>query len=186
MPATRRFAHAQKPVGGDRLGLTLQLERLDGLDLGGIADQCERRASDQHLAGLRGLLQPRGDVHRIARCQPLLRPGHHFAGHDADPRLEAELGQRVAHLDRRPQRAKRVVLVEHGYAEDGHHGVADELLHGAAVPLDDRLHPLEVAGEHRPQPLRVERLAKSGRSGDIAEENGDGLALLLRLHGQGE
>ena len=40
---------------------------------------------------------------------------------------------------------QRVVLVHDRDAEDGHHGVADELLDAAAVALDDRLHPLEVA-----------------------------------------
>ena len=49
---------------------------------------------------------------------------------------------------------------------------------GAAVALDDRLHPLEVAGEERPQRLGVELLAELGRPGDVAEEDGDDLALL--------
>src|SRR5215218_6726712 len=48
-----------------------------------------------------------------------------------------------------------------GYAthtEDRHHGIADELLHAAAVALDDSLHPLEVAGKQGPQGLRLDRL----------------------------
>ena len=73
-------------------------------------------------------------------------------------------GQRVAHLDRRPHRAQRVVLVHDRHAEHGHHRVADELLDRAAVALDDRLHPLEVAGEQRPQRLRVGRLAERRRA----------------------
>ena len=178
VPALRRLAHAQEPVGGNRLGLALQLERLDRLDLGRVADECERRPSDQHLARLRRLLQPGRHVHRIARCQPLLRPRHHLARHDADPPLDSELGQRLPHLDRRAQRAQRVVLVHHRHAEHRHHRVADELLHAAAVPLDDPLHPLEVAGEQRPQPLRIERLAERGRAGQVAEENRHRLALL--------
>ena len=92
------------------------------------------------------------------------RPRHHLAGHDADPPLQAQLGQRVAHLDRRPHRAQRVVLVQHRHAEHGHHRVADELLHAAAVPLHDRLHPLEVAREQRTQPLGIERLAERRRA----------------------
>ena len=95
-------------------------------------------------------------------------------------------GKRVAHLDRRPQRTQRVVLVHDRHAEHGHHRVADELLHRAAVPLDDRLHPLEVAGEQRAQRLRVELLAELGRAGDVAEEDRDDLALLARCHRGGD
>jgi hypothetical protein len=54
-------------------------------------------------------------------------------------------GKGVPHLDCGPERAERVVLVHDRHAEHGHHRIADELLHRAAVPLDDRLHPLEVA-----------------------------------------
>ena len=70
------------------------------------------------------------------------------------------------------------------YPEDRHHGVADELLDRAAVPLDDRLHPLEVVREQRPQPLRVKRLAERGRPSYVAEQDRDCLALLtsLRAH----
>ena len=58
-----------------------------------------------------------------------------------------------------------------GHAEDRHHRVADELLHGPAVPLDDRLRRLEVACHHPPQALRVEPLPECGRAGDVAEEH---------------
>ena len=184
VPPLRRLAHAQEPVGRDRLGLALQLERLDRLDLDCVAGERERRRSDQHLARLGRLLQPRRDVDRVAGRQPLLGAGHDLARHHADPPLQPELGQRVAHLDRRPQSAQRVVLVQHRHAEHRHHGVADELLHAAAVALDDRLHPLEVAGEQRPQPLGIERLAEGGRAGQVAEQNRHRLALLLRPRGR--
>ena len=180
VPPLRRVAHAQQPVGGNRLGLALQLERLDRLDVDRVANERERRLPDQHLARLRRLLQPRRDVDRVAGREPLLRPGHHLAGLDADPPSQPELGQRVPHLDRRPHRAQRVVLVQHRHAEHRHHRIADELLHGAAVPLDDRLHPLEVAREQRPQPLGIERLAERGRAGQVAEQHGHRLALLTR------
>jgi len=61
-----------------------------------------------------------------------------------------------------------------------------KLLHAAAVALDDRLHPLEVAGEQRTQPLGIERLAERGRAGDVAEEDRHRLALLLRPPGRDE
>ena len=49
----------------------------------------------------------------------------------------------------------------------------------AAVPLHDRLHRLEVAGEQRTQPLGIERLAERGRPGQVAEHHRHRLALLV-------
>ena len=64
--------------------------------------------------------------------------------------------------------------------EHRHHGVADELLHRAAVRIDDRLHPLEVAGKQHPDRLRVGRLPQRRRADDVAEQDGHDLALLRR------
>src|SRR6266498_4055410 len=74
--------------------------------------------------------------------------------------------------------AERVVLVHRRHAEDGHDRVTDELLNGAAVPLDDSLGRLEVAGHNVAQALRVDPLAERGRAGDVAEERRDDLANL--------
>src|SRR5215468_5566559 len=63
-------------------------------------------------------------------------------------------------------------------SEDGHHRIADELFHRAAVELDDALHPVEIAHEKGAKWFRVEALAERGRAGEVAEENGDGLPLL--------
>ena len=98
----------------------------------------------------------------------------------ADAALHAELDDRLAHLERRPQRAQRVVLVHRRDAEDGHDRVADELLDDAAVPLGGRPHPLEVRREHRAHDLGVERLAEQRRVGDVGEEHRDDLALRAR------
>src|SRR5262249_15672248 len=84
--------------------------------------------------------------------------------------------------DGRPHRAQGVVLVHLRDAEDRHHRVADELLDGSAVALDDRLHLVEVAAHQRPQDLRVDGLPKRGRAGDVAEEDGDDLAVLATPH----
>ena len=92
VPSLRGVEHPQQPVGGNRLGLALQLEGLDRLDVGSVADERERRLTDQYVARLRRLLQPSGDVDRIPGREPLLRPRHDFARHDADPSLQPELG----------------------------------------------------------------------------------------------
>jgi hypothetical protein len=139
------------------------------------AHERERRLADQHLVRRGRLLQPRRDVHRVAGREPLLGAGHDLAGVDTDPPLDPQLRERVAHLDRRAAGAQRVVLVSGRHAEDGHHGVADELLDRAAMPLDDRFHPLEVAREQCPQRLGVGRLAERRRADHVAEEDRDDL-----------
>src|SRR5574340_1121327 len=63
-------------------------------------------------------------------------------------------------------------------AEYSHYRIADELFDHAAVRLDDRLHPLEVAGEQRAQHLRIRLLPELGRPGQVAEEHGNRLANL--------
>jgi hypothetical protein len=63
-------------------------------------------------------------------------------------------------------------------AKHGHDRIADELLHGSAVRLDDSFHALEVAGEDGAQRLGICRFPQLGRAGDVAEEDGDRLALL--------
>jgi hypothetical protein len=75
----------------------------------------------------------------------------------------------------------------HGrHAEDGHDRVADELLHRAAVALDDRLRRLEVARHHVAQALRVDALAERRRAGDVAEEDGHDLPHLADRRGVAE
>ena len=79
---------------------------------------------------------------------------------------------------------QRVVLVDDRDAEHGHDRVADELLDGAAVPLEDRAHRLEPAAHDRAQRLGVEPLAEPGRAGDVGEHDGHDLARLAgRLGG---
>ena len=61
--------------------------------------------------------------------------------------------------------------------EERHHGVADELLHGAAVPLELVAKPLVVRAEDRLHVLRVQRLGARGEADEVGEENGHDLAL---------
>jgi hypothetical protein len=75
--------------------------------------------------------------------------------------------------------------VQAGQAEDGHDGVADELLHRPAVPLEDVGAGLRVAVEHAVQALRVEPLAERRRAGQIAEDHRDRSPQALRLGRRG-
>ncbi len=132
-----------------RLRLPFQGQRRELLGLGRRADQRARRRADEHLARVSRLFQPGRDVHGIPGDQRADLARQDLARVHPDPCPELEFRHRIPHLRRRPQRAQGVVLVRDRDAEDSHDGVADELLDGAAVPLDDRLHPLEVPPQER-------------------------------------
>lgn len=61
-------------------------------------------------------------------------------------------------------------------AEDGHHGVPDELLDRAAVSLQHPAHSLVPARHHAAERFRIELLAERRRLDQVAEEDGDNLA----------
>jgi hypothetical protein len=100
-------------------------------------------------------------------------------------KLVVEQSDRAAELIRGPYGAHGIVLVHDGNTEDGHHGVPDELLDGPAVTLDHATRLVEVAGHHAPEALGVESFSQRGRSGDVAEDDRDRLALLLRIDRRG-
>jgi hypothetical protein len=158
----------QEPYRGDGLGLPLQLHRGHHLNPHSVADQAVRGRAQQDVTGAGRLLEPSGNVDGVPRGQrlPLGRIARHdLAGVDAgsdldgDPavpfKLPVEFVQLLPHLGGGSYRPERVVLVEGGDPEHHHDGVADELLHGAAVPLDHGLHPVEVPSHDRPQGLRI-------------------------------
>ena len=184
---------AKQLVGGHGLRLALERQRLDRLDLDGIAHQSPGRFAQQHLVRRRGLLQTGGGVDHVTRDQSL--PGGHLARDDlagVDPgpigqadapaRLEVGVddGERLAHLPGRSDGTQGVVLVQTGQAEDGHDRVADELLDRPPVSLEDGLHLAEVDVQDFAQALAVEPLAQRGRALQVAEHDGDGLADLMR------
>src|SRR5207248_5617195 len=118
LPADDRNVGAPRDLTGrreqrirrNRFGLPLQLEPSLRPQLDGVADEADGARADQNLAWLRRLLEPRRDVDRIARGEPLLGACHDLAGVEADAAADAELRQRFAHLDRGAAGAERVVL----------------------------------------------------------------------------
>src|SRR5581483_7699641 len=83
--ARRGWIDAQKPVRDDRRPLALQGERLDRLDLDGVADELERRPSQQHLARRGDLLESLRSVDGVAAQERVLARGaadDHLAGVD--------------------------------------------------------------------------------------------------------
>ena len=181
--------HGREPEGGHGLALPLQLERLDRLHRHRVAHEGERFGADQDLARRRRLLEPGRHVDRVARHERLALAGHDLARVHARPERErhrqllAERRQPLADLGHCTHGPQRVVLVRHRDAEHGHHRVADELLHRAAVPFHDQPDLLEVAAHRAPHRLRVEPLPERGRACHVAEDDGHRLPhLAWRRH----
>ena len=66
-------------------------------------------------------------------------------------------------------------------AEQGHHGVADELLDGSAVALELGADTLVVWPKKRLDVLRVHRLGPGGEADEVAEHDRHDLALAARV-----
>ena len=175
--------------GRERLALPLRVDRRHGLGDHAFADDAVRGRPEQHLTGRSRLLQASRDVDGIARREPLVRRRVQAAdddlagvdpgpGRDPDAVLPVELGvqplERVTELDGRPYCAGSVVFPDDRHAEHGHHGVADELLHGSAVALQGGLRRREVARHHAAEGLGVEAFAESRRPGQVGEDDGHG------------
>ena len=184
-------AEAEQPPGDEWPALALRLDLAGRLRRNRLPDEVVGRLAEEHLARLCGLLEARSHIHGVAGRQLLVGHGltddhlarvHAGPRRDADPVLASELLveslERLTHLERRPHRAKRVVLVDGRHSEHRHDRIADELLDGAAVPFERRLHGIEVPPHHTPKRLGVEPLAERGRAGDVREDDRDDLARL--------
>jgi hypothetical protein len=179
------LGEAQDP---ERLDATQRGTCIEGLHaVGGdrTVDERAGRLAEERLAGEGRLLEPRSQDDSAPRCEGLTRArvgGKHFPGvdADADPQLDivtdVQRGNGLVQLDRGPDGAKSVVLVDLGDAEDRHRRVADELLHGSAVLRDDALDHLEVGPHDAAEDLGVELGSERRRVDDIGEQNRDRLA----------
>ena len=87
--------------------------------------------------------------------------------------LVAEHGHGVDELERCPHRELGVVLLRRLRAPDGHHGVADELLDGAAVAHDDGSGSLEVAAQDFANVLSVALVGECREADQVGEQDGD-------------
>ena len=162
--------HGLRPSSDLDLARALHLDRTGGKAASGRAEQ--------DLAGLRGLLQSRGEVHGLAGGERRLRVlDHDLAGLDSDAHGEPQLLDRRHDGQSRTQRALGVVLVGERDFERGHHGVAGELLHGAAVRLDAARDLLEVPVDALPHDLGIGRDDEARRIDEVHEQDGCDLAL---------
>ena len=180
--STRRRINPLEEPGHERLALALRGDGLGAIAADGVPDKRPRRLAHQHLAGRRRLLQPGRHVHGISHHQRL--PGRrvareHVTGVDPDARLDvAHRPDGGLHLERGTHRPQRIVLVHGGHSEHRHQGIADHLFDRAAMPLDRLSHPRIEPRHHSAHHLRIEPLAKLGRSDHVAEEHRDRLSHL--------
>ena len=115
-----------------------------------------------------------------------------LAGEHADARLEpgrpdlgAERLDRRDEVERGAHRALGVVLLRDRCAPHGHHRVADELLDGSAVALDQPAGALEVARQQVAHVLGVARLGERREADEVGEEHRDVAPLGDRRDGRG-
>jgi hypothetical protein len=138
------------------------------------------------------------DVDGVAGEEGLPRAGSHVEPHERLTRVDPDAhlrgvagdGWQSLHLGDEsqagPHRTLGVVLVNHRHAEDGDDGVADELLHRAAVALHDLAGEGVVATEQGVDVLGIRVRAHRRRSDEVAEERRDDLALLDDRRGRGQ
>ena len=186
------MADGDEPIGGHRLGLALELERLHFLRLDRVLDQAVRLLSEEDLHRRSVLFEARGDVHGVAGHEPMSDAhvtGHHLAGVHARPVLEpdavdlletgVDANELFLHLGGGPDRAERVVLVELRQPEDRHDRVSDVLLDGPTVLLQHGAHRVEVLVQDLAKGLGVQPLGEGRGSLQVREDDRDGLADLF-------
>ena len=137
-----------------------------------------RRLPHEHRARLGRRLNARRSVDEVTGDHALA------LGADRDGRLSREdararanprskIGNCADEIERRPHCPFGVVLLRNGRPPDGHHRVTDELLHGSAVELDQRLAGVEVAGQQLTSLLGVAAFRGAREADEVSEENGD-------------
>ena len=176
--------------GAQRFLLALHRDRVAGVEgegllgggVGGLAD------GDGHRWGHR--LQARRHVDGVAGEEALAARGvdvgahERLAGVDPDADLDrsaADARQGVELVDDAQAGAHGalgVVLVHGRHAEDGDHGVADELLDRAAVGLDRRAGGGVEALQEGVDELGVVALGERGEADEVADEGGDDATFL--------
>ncbi len=182
LPDTRACAAARDAddaPGPDGLGPAADLDGPLVLDLEAAEREPVRAGADHDAVDGCRLLEPRGDVDRLAGRERGLRRVVHddFARLDPDPDLEPELSDGLEHPERGAYRALGVVLVRLGNAERRHDGVAGELLHDPAVGRDAVRDLVEVLLDAPARDLRIGSGDQRCRADEIDEQDCRELAL---------
>ncbi len=170
--ATGAFEHVHDPPRSQVPVDALELERARILDDEASSSEPVRGRPDEDLAGTSGLLEPRREVHRLARRERRLRAvDDDLARLDSDASLELELVDRGANRERRADGAVGIVLMRLRHAERRHHRVAGELLDDPAVLVDAVRDGFEEPRDAAAHDLRVDPGHEPRRVDDIDEQH---------------
>ena len=177
--------------GFERYSFPLCRNRLERLVFDRCARGSVRLVADDDLADRRVLLQARRGVHdvagdhRLAERGPRRERDDRLAGVYGATNTELELrllhvecGHRVADGESRPNGALGIVAMGGRRAEDGHDGVADELLHDPAKGLQLVAHRPVIRRQDRAHVLRIELLRARREAHEVDEDDADEPALL--------
>ena len=162
--------------------MPLTVDRLELLEVEDALRLPIRRLRAADAVDRRHSLQAGGRVDDVSRDETLaLRP----AGADGDDRLarvdpdanlererrvlRVQVGHRLQDAEAGPDGSLGVVLVGDGRAEDGHHRVADELLHGPPVALDLLAEAREVGADAGADVLGVGLFRGGSEADEVAE-----------------
>ncbi len=174
----------------DRRRLALCLDRVVIAVRDRLCGGAIRRLVDEDAVHGRGALKPcRGidDVaggHALAFARPSAERNEGFARRDGDPELKILLLLHpVADRERGADRALGIVLVGDRSAEERHDRVPDELLDGAAVPLELAAQVRVVGLEHGAHILGIHLLGPARESDEVCEQHRHDLALLASIAG---
>ena len=181
---------APDQVDAQRLGLALDLEWRQRLDIEQAAHVAVGVVGDQDAADGRRVLEPAGDIDGIAHGRELSRGAdvadQDWAGVDANAHrqrravLLAETGQRLLHGECGAQGLFGIILAVYVRPPQRHHRIADVLVNDAAPRSDLVIQHLPKRVHQLCDVLVVEGFAERGEAGDISEEDGDLFALGFR------
>ena len=187
----------EQSEGPHRLGLPLQHQRPDILDLDAVTDEGEGGLAKQHLPRGGRRLQPSRDVRCVPRHErhsARAVTGQHLAGVDSEPdrQLDPEPGREVLvqisyggeQVCCSAHRPQGVVFAHGRDAEDPDHGVPDELLNRATMLLHGSSRTIPVVREDASQNLRIDGGAEHRRVDQVTEEDRHRLALAHRRRRQ--
>ena len=178
----------EKPECLDRFGLAFQDERLDLLDDDRVPHEQPRLGADEHLTARGSLLEPRGDVDRVAGDERVaLAADDDLARCSAPIRASSPCSAIAARISDAARTARNA-------SSSCETGIPKTAI--TASPTNFSTDPpcrsmidaqvVEVATHAGAERLGIGRLAERGRADEVAEEDRDDLALLAGRLGDGE
>ena len=186
-PLIAELRRPEQPMDLDGFGDPLQLAAARLLGEEAPAQQPQCVAADDDRIGLRLVLDPRSQIHRVAEGLPLAariaadRPDDDGTRMDPHPRRKAdpvlrlehqvETRERLQHAEARMGRATRVVLVRARIAEEHQQPVAEILRDVAVVLLHDARAGRLEALQQRVHVLRIELRRQRRRPDQVAEHH---------------